>query len=682
MNDAAGSRTFAYNGSLQLETETMTGLYDGNITRQYDTLGRSAGFAAGDDYSVTYAYDTTGRFNNVGWTAEGLSGNSAYAYVLTSNLLQSMTSDSGLITTYSYEPNRNVRTNIENAHNAKIISNYAYAYDIMGRRTSVKNSGAAFAQDAFNIYDYNDHSELTDSNRYNGTVVTDTANPVNAEARTYQYDNIGNRESATEALTEQITYDPNPLNQYAQIESSVGWVKPTEYDEDGNLTNYDGKVYSWNAENRLVAVVPETPANGDAKIEYVYDYMGRRVSKQEFDYAGDAWVVSADTRFLYDGWNLIREVSTPTLDLGLQTSVSYVWGLDLSVSLQGAGGIGGLLSRIDGGTSSTSSVYLYTYDGNGNVGQLVDAAGSIAAHYEYDPFGNTINSNGLLASDNHYRFSTKYLDAETDLYYYGYRYYMLELGRWISRDPIEEDGGLNLYGFVQNDVIDIVDPLGQYNFVASGTGAYFIGWKEAEYLDKRGGELLGAQETGSHGSSASFAGYFLSLGVVSYWDAAKRSKDVTEQIIEKNHAVDRGLGHSQGVAIALEGVRKEAKRCHDEKDLCCKKEKTIKLALLAPKTSAGYIDKKHKNVIQNQSGWSLDILIVYAPSDWLIPTRRFMPWPGSYMPSSYAKTHYELEPVKKEWWKLFGMLRPISSHSSNYLLKKQEIASKISEHLR
>jgi RHS repeat-associated protein len=65
-----------------------------------------------------------------------------------------------------------------------------------------------------------------------------------------------------------------------------------------------------------------------------------------------------------------------------------------------------------------------------------------------------------MANENPFRFSTKYYDTETDLYYYGYRYYSTSLGRWINRDPIEEEGGLNLYAFVGNNAIDSIDATG------------------------------------------------------------------------------------------------------------------------------------------------------------------------------------------------------------------------------
>ncbi len=95
-------------------------------------------------------------------------------------------------------------------------------------------------------------------------------------------------------------------------------------------------------------------------------------------------------------------------------------GPDLSQSLQGASGIGGLVALADVQTGTTGTVY-YLYDANGNVGQLVNAAnGSIAAHYEYDPYGNVIYKYGSEADNNIYRFSAKFFDVETGLYYYGY----------------------------------------------------------------------------------------------------------------------------------------------------------------------------------------------------------------------------------------------------------------------
>ena len=58
----------------------------------------------------------------------------------------------------------------------------------------------------------------------------------------------------------------------------------------------------------------------------------------------------------------------------------------------------------------------------------------------------------------------KYFDMETGLYYYGYRFYSPALMRWLTRDPIEERGGLNLYAFCGNDAVGRFDRLGQAHF--------------------------------------------------------------------------------------------------------------------------------------------------------------------------------------------------------------------------
>jgi uncharacterized protein RhaS with RHS repeats len=67
--------------------------------------------------------------------------------------------------------------------------------------------------------------------------------------------------------------------------------------------------------------------------------------------------------------------------------------------------------------------YHPAFDANGNITDYVATNGAVVAHYEFDAFGNTAAQSGTLADAFAYRFSTKYLDYETGLYYYGYRYY-------------------------------------------------------------------------------------------------------------------------------------------------------------------------------------------------------------------------------------------------------------------
>jgi RHS repeat-associated protein len=125
-----------------------------------------------------------------------------------------------------------------------------------------------------------------------------------------------------------------------------------------------------------------------------------------------------------------------------------------------SGGVGGLALETEYGASSTNC--FAAYDGNGNITTLINAADkSLAARYEYSPFHQLLRATGPLAYINQFRSSTKYWDDESGLVYYGYRYYSPSFGRWISRDPLEEKGGLNLYGFCNNSPIFRIDTDGK-----------------------------------------------------------------------------------------------------------------------------------------------------------------------------------------------------------------------------
>jgi RHS repeat-associated protein len=147
------------------------------------------------------------------------------------------------------------------------------------------------------------------------------------------------------------------------------------------------------------------------------------------------------------------------LDGTMNALRSYACWLDLSGSEQGAGGVGGLLFATHHAGASAGT-YHTTYNGTGNLVSLRNNAGLAMARYEYGPFGETVTSRDALAGVNPFRFSTKYQDAETGLLYYGYRYYSAGMGRWLSRDPIEEGGGFNLFALVGNDSVNELDYLG------------------------------------------------------------------------------------------------------------------------------------------------------------------------------------------------------------------------------
>ena len=454
VNDDLGVHLFKYNDKLQLEQEEITGKVISSLNRKYDDLGRSSGFDLGQEYAVNYSYDAVGRFDTIDWQVAGKTGHVDYGYLEDSDLLAGLSFDEKITVAYEYESQRDLRTSVTNKAGDKLISRYEYQYDRLGRRTNVTTSGSAFTKQGFTLYGYNDRNELQSSSRFAGNDLSDQARPVSDQERFYQYDPIGNRTKAHEA-EKRINYVSNELNQYTSV--SGPQTAKHEYDVDGNLTELKKDTtttrYIYNGENRLIVVEPRNPVVGDTKSEFVYDYQGRRRVKKVSIYQAGKWQQDTERSFLYDGWNLIAE-----LDENSKTAINYVWGLDLSQSLQDAGGIGGLLARVDQAVDKT---HFYLYDSNGNVGQLVDTGdGALAASYEYDPYGNIIASIGSYATENPFRFSTKYFDSETGLIDYGLRYYFSALGKWLNRDPIGEEGGLNLYGFVLNDPVNFVDPWG------------------------------------------------------------------------------------------------------------------------------------------------------------------------------------------------------------------------------
>lgn len=178
----------------------------------------------------------------------------------------------------------------------------------------------------------------------------------------------------------------------------------------------------------------------------------------------------------------------------------YVWGRDLAGGVDGAGlpgqsqgtagGVGGLV-----GIRTGTTTYGVAYDGNGNVMGLVDGStGTVAARYEYGPFGEVVRATGPMSKINPFRFSTKYQDDETDLVYYGLRFYNASTGRWLNRDPLLEPGHMmvrsdklpkflfaslasidaNSYVMVGSDPVDKVDPKGLWV-----TGAVLKGIEQA-----------------------------------------------------------------------------------------------------------------------------------------------------------------------------------------------------------
>jgi RHS repeat-associated protein len=296
----------------------------------------------------------------------------------------------------------------------------------------------------------------------------------------YAYDPIGNRLTAAVNAATNV-YASNPLNQYTNI--SGGAASSPTYDADGNMLTcalLTGEWYFfWDGENRLVCA-----SNAETLVRNTYDSQSRRISKEVFAFSQATANFEPVTynSFLWDNWNVIREIATA---YGNSVTNYYTWGLDLSGSLQGvplrqgyggqAGGVGGLLAvtTVSQVTGTFASCYP-VYDANGNVTDYLDANGNNVAHREYSAFGETVVQTGPLVDSFTYWWSTKPWCPVTGLSEYQLRAYSPELGRWMSRDPIgeEKSASQNLYNMVWNSPLDLYDAFGLFGAGRRKLGDY------------------------------------------------------------------------------------------------------------------------------------------------------------------------------------------------------------------
>ena len=443
--NATVTRTLADNGTATNEAWTVGG-EAAALVRRLDAQGRLVALTGRDGapspsapppaYAQRYAYDADGRLA----AASNAEAIVTYAYTpdgQDAGYTLTLANGTTFTRTVVRDPfRRDLVVRIANCVNGAPVESLAYAYDALAR--PVTRNGDAFG--------YNTRGEVVSS--HGGTKSTEES---------YAYDGIGN---AVLAASGGVTnaYAANALNQYTQVGRAAPCPPTTDgglgqtalpitpaYDADGNLTAFGPWAFAYDAASRLVSV----SSNGVNLVMNFYDAQSRRVRKA---------TPEATATYFYDGWNLVEE--RVAYANGTTSTIRYYWGKDLSGAPQGAGGVGGLLYlTVDG------ALYVPLCDNNGNVTHYCNANGAVVASYAYDAFGKTIAQSGPLADFFRHRFSTKCLDAETGLYYYGYRFYVLSLMRWLNRDPIEESGGLNLYGFCRNNAICMYDKDGRAYFI-------------------------------------------------------------------------------------------------------------------------------------------------------------------------------------------------------------------------
>ncbi|AHF93332.1 type IV secretion protein Rhs [Opitutaceae bacterium TAV5] len=472
--------SYTYDAASRLATVTQ-----GDLSASYSyhpNLGTVTGVTVSNSSTERArqerTFDVLGRITRVDTLGNGsiLHARRDYTYNAANQRTQ-VTHEDSRHWTYGYDTLGQVTSAQKRLSDNTALPGYdfGYSFDDIGNRMSTTTNGrtAAYLSDALNRYTQRDYPGAIDVRGSASTAVTVLVNdglttrtgedffraapfdndpdPVNAEIKIQAVDPGPPEQVATETRSFATTGRTDPYIVPSDPEAFT-------HDADGNLTQDGRWNYTWDAENRLISMEMRYESSiglhlVQTRLEFAYDSQSRRLTAiMKILSPSAGWMVVDSKQLLYDGWNLLAEYDQ--LNAG-QLLRSHVWGLDLSGSSQGAGGVGGLLW-----SNTSTAAYVPGYDANGNIIAWINTTdGSLAGLREYGAFGESVMSTGI-SEELPFGFSTKYQDRLTGLHYYGYRYYSTILARWLGNDPLEERGGINLYAMVGNDLVNQWDYLG------------------------------------------------------------------------------------------------------------------------------------------------------------------------------------------------------------------------------
>jgi RHS repeat-associated protein len=426
---------------------------DSTYQFSYDSKGRqiavdNTGTNGVPNVLLNYTYDDQDNLLSVKDTINGAAkGNTAYTYDTLNRISQITQSGNGVASKrvdFGYDNIGQIKSvnRYSDLSGSQLVRGSTYTYDAKNR-LDVLSHGSGVSHDldydngnritkitdvdGVTNYTYDKNNQLTVANHSNS----------NKPNESFSYDGNGNRNSSGYQ-----TGSNNRLNSDGKYNYA--------YDDEGNLTRRteiaSNKVteYEWDYRNRLAGVVDKNAGgNVTQEVGFKYDSQNRRISKK---------VGGNETRFVYDRDNVLFDFAVsganqPVLDK------RYFHGTGVDQILAQESGTGGVLWALS--------------DQLGTVKDWVNSSGSVANHVVYGSFGGVVSqSNSAFGS--RYGFTGREFDGETGLYYYRARYYDASVGKFIGEDPSGFNGGdgTNLYSYISNRPVDLVDPLGLYGQVA------------------------------------------------------------------------------------------------------------------------------------------------------------------------------------------------------------------------
>ena len=278
----------------------------------------------------------------------------------------------------------------------------------------------------------------TENYSYDAAEQLTGANYGDTTSEGFNYDAMGNLSTRTNVAGGLDSFSVNNLNQYTAVNGNA-----TSFDAKGNLlaNSYllSSNSYAYDAQNRLTGAT-----RGTNSATFVYDGRNRCVQRT---------INGNTTTYVYDNWDLIAEYS------GTTPIAEYIHGSEADE----------MLARV----TAIGTVY-YSGDALNSTAILTDSSGNVVERYRYTAFGQPsifdTNSTLLTSSSygNRFAFQGREWFAELNLTDHRNRYYSPELNRWLNRDSIAEDGGVNLYEYVENNPLNLTDHYGLYYDIVVG----------------------------------------------------------------------------------------------------------------------------------------------------------------------------------------------------------------------
>jgi RHS repeat-associated protein len=475
------------NGNIVEENRTVDQVeYAVKTTTSYDRQGNIQSLSGLDGDVVYYTYNSSGLLDSVERNGVDIIKNIDYSPLYQ---VKKIEYGNDTMTSNVYNSNELYRLKVKNTSNSvQNIQNLNYSYDAIGNITGIYDGNAQTSKRSSYVYD--------DLYRLISVVVSDT-NDNTDYTRNYSYDALGNilnKSDQGDYVYEHIDYaNPHAVTSIAN--------NPIQYDNNGNMTEYQDMSLSWNYANRLIYV-----NKNNIVTEYGYDHDGQRIYK-----------TSMDSTTIYPN---------KYLELRDGDVVQYIYAGNTAIA-----------------TIENDEIYYSHTDHLSGSNIITNEEGGKIQTLEYFPFGEVRINDTIGEYDEKKKFTGYELDDETDLYYAKARYYGGGIGRFVGVDPvslntpqdlIEDPQALNLYAYSRNNPFKYVDPSGEMFLIVPTN-------KQGEF-----GPMLLNSSQGPNKNVANAVRNYPGLETVADAYEIATGKDIVTG--EKLSGLDRGL---TGVGLAL-----------------------------------------------------------------------------------------------------------------------------------